>query len=54
TSPCPPVGRHRYFFKLYALSTILPDLDTPVKSKLEAAMKDHFLAQTEIVGTYQR
>lgn len=52
--PCPPVGRHRYFFKLYALSTILPDLNTPVKSKLEAAMTPHILARAELVGTYQR
>ena len=51
--PCPPVGRHRYFHKLYALDLVLPDLDTPTKARLEAAMKGHILAQAELVGTYQ-
>ena len=52
--PCPPMGRHRYFHKLYALSTVLPDLGKPVKAALEQAMKGHVLASTELVGTYQR
>lgn len=52
--PCPPIGRHRYFHKLYALDTILPDLGTPTKAELEAAMQAHVLAQAELVGTYQR
>ena len=52
--PCPPVGRHRYFFKLYALDTLLPDLDVPKKTALEAAMQGHVLAQADLVGTYQR
>lgn len=52
--PCPPIGRHRYFHKLYALDTVLPDLGKPTKSKLEAAMKGHVLAQAELVGTYQK
>ena len=52
--PCPPIGRHRYFHKLYALDTTLPDLGTPTKSQLEAAMDGHVLAQTELVGTYER
>jgi Raf kinase inhibitor-like YbhB/YbcL family protein len=52
--PCPPVGRHRYFFKLYALDVVLPDLGTPDKKRLERAMKGHVLAQSELVGTYAK
>ena len=52
--PCPPIGRHRYFFKLYALDTTLPDLRHPSKTALEGAMRDHILARVEIVGTYQK
>jgi Raf kinase inhibitor-like YbhB/YbcL family protein len=52
--PCPPIGRHRYYHKLYALDTVLPDLGTPTKSALEAAMKGHIIAQAELVGTYQK
>ncbi len=51
--PCPPIGRHRYFFKLYALDAVLGDLGKPTKAKLEAAMKGHVLAQAELMGTYQ-
>ncbi len=52
--PCPPVGRHRYFHKLYALDIILPDLKRPTKAKLEKAMKGHIISKAELVGTYQR
>jgi hypothetical protein len=52
--PCPPVGRHRYFHKLYALDTVLPDLGEPTKAKLEAAMRGHVLAEAELIGTYAR
>jgi Raf kinase inhibitor-like YbhB/YbcL family protein len=52
--PCPPIGRHRYFHKLYALDVTLGDLGRPTKAKLEAAMKGHIVAQAELVGTYQR
>jgi hypothetical protein len=52
--PCPPIGRHRYFHKLYALDTVLPDLGKPSKAKLEAQMKGHVIAQAELVGTYQK
>jgi len=52
--PCPPIGRHRYFHKLYALDTVLPDLGQPSKAKLEAAMQGHVLARAELVGTYQK
>ncbi|MHB8535378.1 MAG: YbhB/YbcL family Raf kinase inhibitor-like protein [Sulfuricaulis sp.] len=52
--PCPPIGRHRYFHKLYALDTVLPDLGRPTKARLEKAMQDHILMQTELIGAYQR
>jgi Raf kinase inhibitor-like YbhB/YbcL family protein len=52
--PCPPVGRHRYFFKLYALDVELPDLLHPRKAALEKAMKGHVLTQAQLVGTYEK
>ena len=52
--PCPPIGRHRYFFKLYALDAVLPDLGQPTKAQLEAAMQGHVLAESQVIGTYQR
>lgn len=51
--PCPPIGRHRYFHKLYALDTVLPDLKSPTKGKLEEAMYDHVIASAVLMGTYQ-
>lgn len=52
--PCPPVGRHRYFFKLYALDAMLPDLGNPAKPDLEAAMNGHIVEAAELIGTYSR
>jgi Raf kinase inhibitor-like YbhB/YbcL family protein len=52
--PCPPIGRHRYFFKLYALDAPLGDLGTPTKAKVEAAMKGHVLAEAVLMGTYEK
>ncbi len=52
--PCPPVGRHRYFHKLYAIDAVLPDLGTPTKAAVEQAMAGHVLASAELVGTYER
>ncbi len=52
--PCPPIGRHRYFHKLYALDTVLPDLKQPTKAALEKAMEGHVLEKVELVGTYQK
>ncbi len=52
--PCPPTGRHRYFFKLYALDSAIPDLDRPTKAQLEAAMKGHIVEHATLIGTYQR
>lgn len=51
--PCPPIGRHRYFHKIYALDTVLVDLDNPNKEKLEEAMAGHIIDKAELVGTYQ-
>ncbi len=52
--PCPPVGRHRYFHRLYALDTLLPsELGEPTKDDLLLAMEEHILAHTELVGTYE-
>ena len=52
--PCPPIGRHRYFHKLYALDVRLPDLAKPTRQRLLDAMQGHVLEQAELVGTYQR
>jgi hypothetical protein len=52
--PCPPVGRHRYFHKLYALDNVIHGLSRPPKSAIEMAMRGHVLAQAELIGTYQR
>lgn len=52
--PCPPIGRHRYFFKLYALDTVLKDLHKPGKAQLEDAMQGHIIAETKLVGTYKK
>lgn len=52
--PCPPEGRHRYFHKLYALDTVLPDIGHATKGQLEKAMQNHILAKAELVGTYQK
>jgi Raf kinase inhibitor-like YbhB/YbcL family protein len=52
--PCPPIGRHRYFFKLYALDIELPDLNLPNKARLEKAMAGHIIAYAELIGTYKR
>jgi hypothetical protein len=53
-APCPPKGRHRYVFKLYALDGTLPDLHKPDKAKLLKAMDGHVIAHAELIGTYQR
>ena len=52
--PCPPIGRHRYFFKLFALDVVLPDLGAATKTQLEQAMQGHVVATAELMGTYQK
>lgn len=51
--PCPPIGRHRYFIKLYALDTELADLKKPTKAKIEQAITGHVISETQIICTYQ-
>ena len=53
--PCPPPGKpHRYFFKLYALDTLLDLKPGATKQDVEAAIKGHILAEGQLMGTYQR
>ncbi len=52
--PCPPIGCHRYFHKLYALDIILPNLQIPKKPALLQAMDGHILASAQLIGLYQR
>lgn len=52
--PCPPIGRHRYFFKLYALDIELTGLSSLTKADLERAMKGHVVGSGELIGTYQK
>jgi len=52
--PCPPIGRHRYFFRLFALDAVLPELGVPTREQLLAAAKGHVLATAELMGTYQK
>ena len=52
--PCPPIGRHRYFFKLYALDTRLTFAHAPTKAEVEAAMQGHVLQSATLIGTYEK
>ncbi|MEZ0329152.1 MAG: YbhB/YbcL family Raf kinase inhibitor-like protein [Dissulfuribacterales bacterium] len=52
--PAPPIGRHRYFFKLYALDTVLSNMKAPTKSTLLEAMNGHVIAEAVLIGTYSR
>ncbi|HNW71848.1 MAG TPA: YbhB/YbcL family Raf kinase inhibitor-like protein [Candidatus Paceibacterota bacterium] len=52
--PCPPSGSHRYFFKLYALDTILSLKENTMKEELLSAMKGHIVEKSEFFGRYQR
>jgi Raf kinase inhibitor-like YbhB/YbcL family protein len=52
--PCPPIGRHRYFHKLYALDVVLGDLGKPRKADLEKAMHGHVLGEAVLIGTYEK
>ena len=52
--PCPPIGRHRYYFRLFALDRLLGDLGTARRDEVEQALRDHVLDRAELMGTYQR
>lgn len=52
--PCPPSGTHRYFFKVYALDTLLQLSSKTTKKDLERAMGEHILAYGELVGVYKK
>lgn len=52
--PCPPMGRHRYFHKLYALGTRLERVAKPTKHAVETAMRGHIIAETALIGTYKK
>ncbi len=52
--PCPPIGSHRYFHKLYALDVVLPELGASTKGELEEAMQGHILAKAVLIGTYEK
>ena len=52
--PCPPSGTHRYFFRIYALDTVLNLPPSTTKAALERAMQGHILAQGELKGSYRR
>lgn len=51
--PCPPIGRHRYFHRLYALDTRL-ELDAPSRAELDRAMRGHVLAEAVLMGSYEK
>ncbi len=52
--PSPPIGRHRYYFKLYALDRTFPELHVPTKAELERAMEGHVIASAQLMGTYAK
>jgi Raf kinase inhibitor-like YbhB/YbcL family protein len=52
--PCPPAGMHRYFFKVFALNSMLDIEEDANKRKLESAMDDHILAKGELMGWYRK
>lgn len=52
--PCPPRGTHRYFFKLYALDSILGLESGITKGRLLRAMEGHVLDQGQLMGTFSR
>ena len=52
--PCPPIGRHRYFHKLYALDKEIGELEPPTKKDVIEAMQGHVLAEAVLIGSYAK
>jgi len=52
--PCPPIGRHRYFFQLYALDKALDATKRPTREQLEKEIQGHVLGKAELMGTYEK
>jgi hypothetical protein len=52
--PCPPIGQHRYFYRLYALDTVLPDLGKVTRKEFLAIIQGHVVAETSLIGTYEK
>jgi len=52
--PCPPSGKHRYFFKLYALDSVLDLKKGAAKEDLEKAMRDHIIEKAQLIGLYSK
>ena len=52
--PCPPDREHRYFFKLYALDILLPLKEGATKKEIEKAMEGHIVAETRLMGRYEK
>jgi Raf kinase inhibitor-like YbhB/YbcL family protein len=52
--PCPPIGRHRYFFKLFALDRRLGNMGAATKAEVQQVMANHVIETAELVGTYER
>jgi Raf kinase inhibitor-like YbhB/YbcL family protein len=52
--PCPPSGTHRYYFKLYALDSMLSLKPKASKEQLLKAMKGHVLTEAQLIGKYKR
>jgi Raf kinase inhibitor-like YbhB/YbcL family protein len=52
--PCPPSGRHRYLFKLFALDTLLDLPKGSIKETVEKAMKNHVIESAELIGLYTK
>ena len=51
--PCPPIGTHRYYHKLYAVDIVLPDMNAPTKAQVLEKIEGHILEYSELMGLYK-